>query len=108
MFNPYAIVYMNSLLLQKILSMRYMKTEKRALSLIFLLIGSIVYAQDIKSNQEFMSTIINDPEHYYYATADAESYDLAVQKAVDRLATQISTKVENTGTITIYNDDHDG
>jgi hypothetical protein len=85
-----------------------MKTAKPVLSIIFLLLASIVYAQDIKSNQELMSTIISDPEHYHYAIAEAESYDMAVQKAVDRLATQISTKVENEGTIIIHNDEHNG
>lgn len=94
---------MNFVLLQKILSKRRdMKTVKTVLSIIFLIFGSIAYAQDtdnIEANIKTMDKIINDSEHYLHETAKAESYEKAIDKALGMLARQIMTNVQSESTM---------
>ena len=77
-----------------------MKTIKLTASLFFILLGLHVHAQDIEVNRNIMHRIMLDTEHYQYATAVADSFDLAIQDAVSQLARQIMTKVEGETTIT--------
>lgn len=77
-----------------------MKTTKLTTSLILILLSLFVHAQDIEANRDIMSRIMLDTEHYHYATATADSFDLAIQQAVGILAGQIMTKVEGETTIT--------
>ena len=90
---------MNSVLLQKI-SASFMKTAKQATTLILILLGLIVHAQDIDANRKIMNRIMMDMDHYQYATAVADSFDLAIKDAVGQLAGQIMTNVKSTTTIT--------
>ena len=95
---------MNFVLLQKLLSTRYMKTIKLTLSLIFLLLGTTVYAQnveDIEANLKTMERIKKDTEHYIHESASDKSYELAIDKAVGLLARQIMTDVQSESTMTM-------
>ena len=98
---------MNSVLLHK-LSTRLMKTAKLTTSLILILLGLMVHAQDIEENRKIMNRIMMDTEHYQYATAVADSFDLAIQNAVGQLAGQIMTNVQSTTTITMEEQDING
>lgn len=78
-----------------------MKTIKLATSLILILLCMIGRAQNIDANRKIMNQIIMDPEHYFHATAVADSFDLAVKDAVGMLAAQIKTNVESESTTTM-------
>ena len=85
-----------------------MKTAKLTTSLILILLGLMVHAQDIEENRKIMNRIMMDTEHYQYATAVADSFDLAIQNAVGQLAGQIMTNVQSTTTITMEEQDING
>ncbi len=90
---------------------RDMKTVKLVLSFIFLLFGSIAYAQDIdniEANLKTMDKIINDSEHYLHETAKAESYEKAIDKALGMLARQIMTNVQSESTMVMKEENLNG
>lgn len=52
-------------------------------------------AQDLTINKQIMNNIMMDHENYLYATAVADSFDLAVKEATGMLASQIMTDVKS-------------
>lgn len=78
-----------------------MKTIKLAASFILVLFSIAIHAQDIETNKKIMNKIMMDTEHYHYATAVADSFDLAINDAVGILAAQIMTDVKSEGTTTM-------
>ena len=98
---------MNSVLLHKF-STRLMKTTKLIASFFLILLGLMVHAQNIEENRKIMNRIMMDTEYYQYASAVADSFDVAIQDAVSQLARQIMTNVQSTTTITMEEQDING
>lgn len=72
-----------------------MRTIKLSLSLLLVLFNLSVFSQDIEANKRKKNEIILDSEHYKYASAVADSFDIAVRDAVGLLASQIMTDVRS-------------
>lgn len=95
----FTIVTMKSVFLHNLLA-RPMRIIKLTTTFILILLGLIAHAQDIEANREIMNRIMMEIDRYQYATAVADSFDLAIQDAVSQLAGQIMTNVQSETTIT--------
>lgn len=85
-----------------------MKTVKLTATLILIYSGLFLHAQDIEVNRSIMNRIMLDTEHYQYATAIADSFDIAIRQAVSLLAGQIMTKVQSETIVTEEEKDING
>ena len=110
MFNTFTIDTMNFVLLHDFLSKFPMKAIKLATTIILILFSMAIHAQDvdIEANKKIMNSITADFEHYHYETAVADSFNLAVNEAVGRLAGQIMTNVQSEATTTMSEENLNG
>lgn len=110
MFNTIKIDTMSFVSLHDFLSKFPMKAFKLTTSFILVLFSLAIHAQniDIEANNKIMNSILADFEHYHYATAVADSFDLAVNDAVGMLASQIMTNVQSEATTTMSEESLNG
>ena len=85
-----------------------MRTLRLLLSLLLALFNLGVFGQDVNANKQIMKKIIMDSEHFQFATAVADSFDIAVNDAVSLLASQIMTNVKSEAVSTISEQYVDG
>lgn len=82
------------------------KIKASLLAIVAFFLGFNATAQDITMNKEIMKKVMADYENYLFATAVADSFDLAVKDAVGLLANQIMTDVRSETNSTIYSESH--